>query len=90
MDFLRRRGHYYVVSLMAVHSRRNTVPLVFAAETVLPPDRRQQYAGLGRTSHPHGESTGNYPNMPFNCGMDFSCAINLQTTGSTPLIYVTR
>ena len=33
-------------------------------------------------------ATGNYPNMPFNCGMDFPVQLALQTTGSTPLIYV--
>jgi sucrose-6-phosphate hydrolase SacC (GH32 family) len=33
-------------------------------------------------------ATGNYPNMPFNCGMDFPVQLILQTTGSTPLIYV--
>jgi fructan beta-fructosidase len=33
-------------------------------------------------------ATGNYPNMPFNCGMDFPVQLTLQTTGSTPLIYV--
>ena len=33
-------------------------------------------------------ATGNYPNMPFNAGMDFPVQLTLQTTGSTPLIYV--
>jgi len=33
-------------------------------------------------------ATGNYPNMPFNCGMDFPVQLTLQTTGATPLIYV--
>lgn len=32
--------------------------------------------------------TVNYPNMPFNAGMDFPVQLTLQTTGSTPLIYV--
>jgi sucrose-6-phosphate hydrolase SacC (GH32 family) len=33
-------------------------------------------------------ATGNYPNMPFNCGMDFPVQLTLQTTASTPLIFV--
>jgi fructan beta-fructosidase len=33
-------------------------------------------------------ATGNYPGMPFNAGMDFPVQLTLQTTGSTPLIYV--
>jgi fructan beta-fructosidase len=33
-------------------------------------------------------NTANYPNMPFNDGMDFPVQLTLQTTGSTPLIYV--
>jgi fructan beta-fructosidase len=33
-------------------------------------------------------ATGNFPNMPFNAGMDFPVQLTLQTTGSTPLIYV--
>jgi fructan beta-fructosidase len=33
-------------------------------------------------------ATGNYPKMPFNCGMDFPVQLTLQTSGSTPLIYV--
>ena len=31
-------------------------------------------------------ATGNYPDMPFNGGMDFPIQLTLQTTGSTPLI----
>jgi fructan beta-fructosidase len=33
-------------------------------------------------------ATGNFPNMPFNAGMDFPVQLTLRTTGSTPLIYV--
>ncbi|MGC9944328.1 MAG: glycoside hydrolase family 32 protein, partial [Verrucomicrobiota bacterium] len=33
-------------------------------------------------------NTAEYPNMPFNCGMDFPVQLTLLTTGSTPLIYV--
>jgi fructan beta-fructosidase len=33
-------------------------------------------------------ATGNYPNMPFNGGMDFPVQLTLRTTASTPLIYV--
>jgi fructan beta-fructosidase len=33
-------------------------------------------------------NTANYPNMPFNDGMDFPVQLTLQTTGSTPLLYV--
>jgi fructan beta-fructosidase len=33
-------------------------------------------------------ATGNYPNMPFNAGMDFPVQLTLQTTASTPGIYV--
>lgn len=33
-------------------------------------------------------STGSFPNMPFNGGMDFPVQLTLRTTGSTPLIYV--
>ncbi len=32
-------------------------------------------------------ATGNFPNMPFNAGMDFPVQLTLRTTGSTPLIY---
>ena len=33
-------------------------------------------------------NTANYPDMPFNDGMDFPVQLTLQTTGSTPLLYV--
>ncbi len=33
-------------------------------------------------------STGNYPGMPFNGGMDFPVQLTLETTGSTPLMFV--
>jgi fructan beta-fructosidase len=32
-------------------------------------------------------STGNFPGMPFNAGMDFPVQLSIHTTGSTPLIY---
>jgi sucrose-6-phosphate hydrolase SacC (GH32 family) len=33
-------------------------------------------------------ATGNFPNMPFNGGMDFPVQLTLQTSGSAPSIYV--